>query len=112
MAAIVYSQCLFWALGQWRKHGGYLVFRRSTHLPLGIPHVLHMGQDGTLRHFIPTAKPRVPMLTVFGFAGHVQEGDADLPDDPPSAVGVAVGVTLLWLLAVPWAVGRMFRRNG
>jgi hypothetical protein len=108
---VVYSQCLFWALGEWRSHGGYLVFRRSTHLPLGIPHVLHMDRDGRLRHFIPTTKPRYPLTTVFGFAGHVEEGDENLPDDPPSALGVILGVTLLWLMAVPWAAGRLVRCN-
>ncbi len=108
-AAIIYGMCLSWAIGEWLHRGGYIVFRRSANLPWSIPHVLHMGKDGTLRHFVPDTKPRFALSTLFGFRGHVQTDDHELPVDPPTRTGLIIGLTLMWWIVVPRLAWQIIR---
>lgn len=100
-APIIYGMCLSWAIGEWLDKGGYIVFRKSKHLPWSIPHVLHMDKEGVLRHFVPDTKPRFAIATLLGFKGHVQVDDQDLPEEPMSHLGVIVGMSLMWWFVVP-----------
>lgn len=100
--------CLTYALDRWRRDGGYLVFRRSTHWP--IPHVLHLSGDMTeLRHFVPPADLERPWHALRGFDGLVLERDEG-PAAPVSSAGVVAGAALLFALACAWAVRRAWER--
>lgn len=99
-----FGNCLTYALDRWRREGGYLVFRRSTHWP--VPHVLHLSNDmSELRHFVPPADLKRPWHALRGFDGVVLDEDNGSAE-PVSTAGVVVGAGLLFVLSVAWAARR------
>lgn len=101
------SMCLYWALNKWIREGGYLLLRRSVHLPASIAHVLHENEYGAKTHYVPKKKPRIALSTLFGFEGTVLKGDKDLPDRPMSLLGVYVTTVLAIVLIHLWITYRV-----
>lgn len=70
------TNCLFWALREWGRKGGYLLIRPSVYYPG--PHFLHgtKGPEGQVRvrHFVPSA-PRKRILPPVLFDGYIKEDD-------------------------------------
>jgi hypothetical protein len=67
----VRSNCLIWALGQWKRHGGYLIMRRSHWGPF--PHFLWSADLRELQAFEPVG-PRRRLLPPIWFLGRVIKG--------------------------------------
>lgn len=67
-----WGNCLCWALAKWRKHGGYLVIRRSRYG--WFPHFLHMDREGNIESFVPD-DPKRKKLPPPVFKGSVKRGD-------------------------------------
>lgn len=63
------SNCLFWALGRWRRFGGYLVVRRSQWGPF--PHFAWSETLQTFKSFEPL-HPRRRRLPPLIFRGRVR----------------------------------------
>lgn len=75
-----WGNCLCWALRQWRKHGGYLVIRRSRYG--WFPHFLWLSADRqTLQSFVPD-NPKHKKLPPPVFRGNVKSGDEPTPIPP------------------------------
>lgn len=78
------NNCLFWAVWQWVRHGGYLCFRRSRHTILPFFHCLWLPEICTLfqkpcpwfQHFAPKHPKRCLIPPPF-FVGDVQRGDGE-----------------------------------
>ena len=65
------SNCLIWALGQWRREGGYLLIRRSEWYPG--PHFLWANADlSDRRAFVPLVHRR-RWFPPLWFAGRVEK---------------------------------------
>ena len=75
------SNCLFYALRQWRHHGGYIIIRKSRHL--WIPHFLWAPPGGLdsaeVRHFVPVNPSSNPWMLwrALRFEGVVKNSDKD-----------------------------------
>lgn len=79
---VFWSNCLFWALAQWNRRGGYLVFRKSR-VWFGV-HVLWMPEQcAPLQHFVPidNASARVGwrLHWLIWFRGRVRTSDLPTP---------------------------------
>ena len=76
------TNCLWYALRKYWRHGGYIVVRRSRHL--WVPHFLWLPPGSlddfpSLRHFVPlspTAKPWKVWRSLW-FEGRVVRSDKD-----------------------------------
>jgi len=69
---VMWSNCLFYAMWMWIKHGGYLMARWSM---WGcFPHFLHMSRSGVITHLKPL-RPRRRIFPPLIFKGKVMEGD-------------------------------------
>lgn len=104
-----HSQCLWYALGQWHAHGGYLVLGKSKHWL--IPHVLHMSSaDGHhLTHFVPPGPLSAPWYSLFGFAGSIVTDDP-VARAPMSKTGMLLGTLILFVFGGVWAVTDTLQR--
>lgn len=79
------SNCLIFALGRWRRDGGYLVLRRSRHG--WWLHVLHRRKLSEPPYSFVPDRPiewhklpwllRVLPLHTFVYRGHIVEGDEE-----------------------------------
>jgi hypothetical protein len=91
--------CFTYAVGKWRREGGYIVLRRSLAFELFeawrrpwwhphrltwlVPHALHRGYDGRITQYVPTpeqvtahrACPLRFWVSLWHFEGRVVEGD-------------------------------------
>lgn len=70
-----YSNCFFYALSQYKEHGGYVAFRKSR-MGSWFPHVIWIGNlnDAEIKHFVPVnTKPlKIPPPV---FEGYVKTND-------------------------------------
>jgi hypothetical protein len=67
------SNCLIWAIRQWRRAGGYVLMRRSEWYPG--PHFLWASADLTDRRaFVPLAPPVWRWWPRLWFRGQIVEG--------------------------------------
>jgi len=70
------ENCVFWALRQLRRHGGYVALRRSLHFRW-IPHLLWSPDLVTWTSYSPI-RPKQGwkvLLDCLWFEGYIQEGD-------------------------------------
>lgn len=95
------TQCLWYALDRWHKDGGYLQLRRSGHWC--VPHVQHVTHDGELSHYVPFGELRLPVMSLFGFAGEVRHDD-DVVARPMTVLCMGIGTMILMVLGCVWAI--------
>ena len=100
-AALVWGQCLTFALDQWHQHGGRIHFRRSSHWP--IAHVQHTDDLSQLSHFVPPGDLPTPAHALFGFWGEVLHHDSE-PCRPMPIWGIVASAVLLMFGVLFWAV--------
>lgn len=100
-AALVWGQCLDYALTQWHTIGGRINFRRSGHWP--IAHVQHTNDQGELTHFVPPNDLKTPAHALGGFWGEVLHHDMT-PCRPMPVWGILVSAVLLLMGVVFWAL--------
>jgi hypothetical protein len=74
---MVWSNCLFWAVRQWAREGGYLLIRKSHYGPF--PHFLWSADLKQFSSFVPL-DPRHKLIPPPIFRGEVkkEEPDGDL----------------------------------
>jgi hypothetical protein len=69
----MWSNCLVWAIQQWKRHGGYILMRRSHWGKF--PHFLWMSKDRKqLASFVPD-NPKRKKFPPPIFKGHVRTDD-------------------------------------
>lgn len=66
------SNCIIWALGQWRREGGYVALRRSNYG--WWPHMLWSPDMVVWTEFVPVAPKRKRRLPPLWFRGRVIVG--------------------------------------
>lgn len=70
------SNCLFFVLAKWWKHGGYIIIRRSKQGPY--PHFIWCEalNDAKIEHFVPdTHKTKRSFKHKFVFNGIIRTDD-------------------------------------
>lgn len=100
-SALVWGQCLTYALNQWHTTGGRINFRRSGHWP--IAHVQHTDDQSQLTHFVPPGDLKTPAHAIVGFYGEVLHHD-QTPCRPMPVWGIVVSAVLLLFGVGIWAL--------
>lgn len=73
------SNCLFFALNKWFKHGGYIAIRRSRYHSF-IPHIIWIKdlKDAEIEHYTPV-NPKQHLISIifhkFLFKGQIKTKD-------------------------------------
>lgn len=100
-SALIWGQCLTYALGKWHTTGGRIHFRRSSHWP--IAHVQHTDDMSQLSHFVPPGDLKTPAHAMIGFYGEVLHHDTT-PCRPMSVFGIVLSAFLLLAGVLIWSV--------
>lgn len=103
--------CLSYALPLWHKHGGLLQLRKSKHLD--IAHVIWVGPDGSVRHYVPKVSHskswRHLFITCVGFDGEVRTSDEVVPE-PISLRGLLLSACIFAFVVTWFCIKELFIR--
>lgn len=107
---MICRHCLFHALDRLHSSGGYLTFRVSEHWD--ILHTLWTPREGgPVRQCVPDSVLRQPWHSVFGYCGHVREGDTH-PNRRITRAGIVRSAAILLVLSIWWRLARAVRGLG